>query len=77
MPVSEEKGVGILARFRKTIVDIDPTTLSPFLFQSPNPLLTFCVKTYERLFYMVAPNPEAMRIWMVVIGTAADENHAP
>lgn len=45
--------------------------------KSPNPLLTFCVKTYERLFYMVAPNPEAMRIWMVVIGTAADENHAP
>lgn len=46
-------------------------------FKSPNPLLTFCVKTYERLFYMVAPSPEAMRIWMDVIGTAADENHAP
>ncbi|XP_036690265.1 pleckstrin homology-like domain family B member 3 isoform X2 [Balaenoptera musculus] len=46
-------------------------------FKSPNPRLTFCVKTYERLFYMVAPNPEAMRIWMDVIVTAADENHAP
>lgn len=46
-------------------------------FKSPNPRLTFCVKTYERLFYMVAPNPEAMRIWMVVIVTAAEENHAP
>lgn len=46
-------------------------------FKSPNPRLTFCVKTYERLFYMVAPSPEAMRIWMVVIVTAAEENHAP
>uniref|UniRef100_F7B429 Pleckstrin homology like domain family B member 3 n=1 Tax=Ornithorhynchus anatinus TaxID=9258 RepID=F7B429_ORNAN len=46
-------------------------------FKSPNPRLTFCVKTYERLFCMVAPSPEAMRIWMDVIVTAADENHAP
>ncbi|XP_061028907.1 pleckstrin homology-like domain family B member 3 isoform X3 [Eubalaena glacialis] len=46
-------------------------------FKSPNPRLTFCVKTYERLFYMAAPSPEAMRIWMDVIVTAADENHAP
>ncbi|KAM6154185.1 pleckstrin homology-like domain family B member 3 [Erethizon dorsatum] len=46
-------------------------------FKSPNPRLTFCVKTYERLFYMVAPSPEAMCIWMDVIVTAADENHAP
>uniref|UniRef100_A0A8C6RLJ0 Pleckstrin homology like domain, family B, member 3 n=1 Tax=Nannospalax galili TaxID=1026970 RepID=A0A8C6RLJ0_NANGA len=46
-------------------------------FKSPSPRLTFCVKTYERLFYMVAPSPEAMRIWMDVIVTARDENHAP
>ncbi|KAK1330123.1 hypothetical protein QTO34_010309 [Cnephaeus nilssonii] len=46
-------------------------------FKSPNTRLTFCVKTYERLFYMVAPSPEAMRIWMDVIVTAADENHVP
>uniref|UniRef100_H0W0P1 PH domain-containing protein n=1 Tax=Cavia porcellus TaxID=10141 RepID=H0W0P1_CAVPO len=46
-------------------------------FKSPNPRLTFCVKTYERLFYMVAPSPEAMCIWIDVIVTAADENHAP
>ncbi|XP_064149820.1 pleckstrin homology-like domain family B member 3 isoform X1 [Loxodonta africana] len=46
-------------------------------FKSPSPRLTFCVKTYERLFYMVAPSAEAMRIWMDVIVTAADENHAP
>ncbi|KAM6428606.1 pleckstrin homology-like domain family B member 3 isoform 2-T2 [Liasis olivaceus] len=43
-------------------------------FKSPNPKLTFCVKTYDRLFCMVAPNPEAMRIWMDAIVTAAEEN---
>ncbi|XP_072572620.1 uncharacterized protein [Paramormyrops kingsleyae] len=41
---------------------------------SPRPSLTFCVKTYERLFFLVAPNPEAMRIWMDVIVTATDEH---
>ncbi|KAL2084082.1 hypothetical protein ACEWY4_019600 [Coilia grayii] len=41
---------------------------------SPRPSLTFCVKTYERLFYLVAPSPEAMRIWMDVIVTATDEH---
>ncbi|XP_058136334.1 pleckstrin homology-like domain family B member 3 [Dasypus novemcinctus] len=46
-------------------------------FKSPSPRLTFCVKTYERLFCMAAPSPEAMRIWIDVIVTAADENHAP
>lgn len=42
--------------------------------QSPNPKLTFCVKTYDRLFCLVAPSPEAMRIWMDAIVTAAEEN---
>ncbi|XP_030067350.1 pleckstrin homology-like domain family B member 3 isoform X2 [Microcaecilia unicolor] len=41
---------------------------------SPHPKLTFCVKTYERLFCMVAPTPEAMRLWIDVIVTAAEEN---
>uniref|UniRef100_H3AD55 PH domain-containing protein n=1 Tax=Latimeria chalumnae TaxID=7897 RepID=H3AD55_LATCH len=41
-------------------------------FKSPNPKLTFCVKTYDRLFYMMAPTDVAMRIWMDVIVTAAD-----
>uniref|UniRef100_A0A4W5NRH6 PH domain-containing protein n=1 Tax=Hucho hucho TaxID=62062 RepID=A0A4W5NRH6_9TELE len=41
---------------------------------SPRPSLTFCVKTYERLFFLVAPSPEAMRIWMDVIVTATDEH---
>ncbi|XP_028837717.1 pleckstrin homology-like domain family B member 3 isoform X2 [Denticeps clupeoides] len=41
---------------------------------SPRPSLTFCLKTYERLFFLVAPSPEAMRIWMDVIVTATDEH---
>ncbi|KAG9335441.1 hypothetical protein JZ751_004763 [Albula glossodonta] len=41
---------------------------------SPRPSLTFCVKTYERLFFLVAPSAEAMRIWMDVIVTATDEH---
>uniref|UniRef100_A0A8C5C8I4 PH domain-containing protein n=1 Tax=Gadus morhua TaxID=8049 RepID=A0A8C5C8I4_GADMO len=41
---------------------------------SPRPSLTFCVKTYERLFFLVALSPEAMRIWMDVIVTATDEH---
>lgn len=43
--------------------------LSP---QSPNPSLTFSVKTHDRVYYMVAPSPEAMRIWMDVIVTGAE-----
>ncbi|XP_045929758.1 pleckstrin homology-like domain family B member 1 isoform X10 [Micropterus dolomieu] len=39
---------------------------------SPNPALTFCVKTHDRLYYMVAPSAEAMRIWMDVIVTGAE-----
>lgn len=45
-----------------------------FSLQSPSPKLTFCVKTYDRLFCMVAPSAEAMRIWMDAIVTAAEEN---
>ncbi|XP_052472971.1 pleckstrin homology-like domain family B member 1 isoform X4 [Carassius gibelio] len=42
------------------------------LANSPNPSLTFCVKTHDRLYYMVAPSAEAMRIWMDVIVTGAE-----
>ncbi|XP_076869301.1 uncharacterized protein phldb3 isoform X2 [Brachyhypopomus gauderio] len=41
---------------------------------SPRPSLTFCLKTYERLFFLVAPSAESMRIWMDVIVTATDEH---
>uniref|UniRef100_A0A3P8Z9R8 Pleckstrin homology-like domain family B member 1 n=1 Tax=Esox lucius TaxID=8010 RepID=A0A3P8Z9R8_ESOLU len=40
--------------------------------KSPNPSLTFCVKTHDRLYYVVAPSPESMRIWMDVIVTGAE-----
>ncbi|XP_051869284.1 pleckstrin homology-like domain family B member 2 isoform X2 [Pristis pectinata] len=40
--------------------------------KSPKPLLTFSVKTRDRIFYMVAPSPETMRIWMDVIVTGAE-----
>uniref|UniRef100_A0A096LRK6 Pleckstrin homology-like domain family B member 1 n=1 Tax=Poecilia formosa TaxID=48698 RepID=A0A096LRK6_POEFO len=40
--------------------------------KSPNPSLTFCVKTHDRLYYVVAPSAEAMRIWMDVIVTGAE-----
>ncbi|XP_056105028.1 pleckstrin homology-like domain family B member 2 isoform X3 [Rhinichthys klamathensis goyatoka] len=40
--------------------------------KSPNPSLTFSVKTHDRVYFMVAPSPEAMRIWMDVIVTGAE-----
>ncbi|XP_063167560.1 pleckstrin homology-like domain family B member 1 isoform X2 [Candoia aspera] len=40
--------------------------------KSPNPALTFCIKTHDRLYYTVAPSAEAMRIWMDVIVTGAE-----
>ncbi|XP_043928380.1 pleckstrin homology-like domain family B member 2 [Protopterus annectens] len=40
--------------------------------KSANPSLTFCVKTHDRIYYMIAPSPEAMRIWMDVIVTGAE-----
>lgn len=50
---------------------LSSVTLSS-LTQSPNPSLTFSVKTHDRVYYMVAPSPEAMRIWMDVIVTGAE-----
>ncbi|KAM9722891.1 uncharacterized protein phldb3 isoform 1-T1 [Menidia menidia] len=41
---------------------------------SPRPSLTFCVKTYDRLFFLVASNAVSMRIWIDVIVTATDEH---
>lgn len=40
--------------------------------KSPTPKLTFCVKTYDRTYYLVAPSAEAMRIWIDVIFTGAE-----
>ncbi|XP_064650642.1 pleckstrin homology-like domain family B member 1 isoform X3 [Lineus longissimus] len=40
--------------------------------KSPSPKLTFCVKTFERTYFIVAPSPETMRIWVDVIFTGAE-----
>ena len=40
--------------------------------KSPNQKLTFCVKTFERTYFLVAPSAEAMRIWIDVIFTGAE-----
>jgi len=40
--------------------------------KSPDPALTFCIKCVNRIYFMVAPSSEAMRIWMDVIVTGAE-----
>uniref|UniRef100_A0A8C4KQZ4 PH domain-containing protein n=1 Tax=Dromaius novaehollandiae TaxID=8790 RepID=A0A8C4KQZ4_DRONO len=45
--------------------------------ESPNPRLTFCVKTYDRLFCLVAPSAEALRIWMDAVLAAARGDGPP
>ncbi|XP_035703291.1 serine-rich adhesin for platelets isoform X3 [Folsomia candida] len=40
--------------------------------KSPNPKLTFCVKTFNRVFYLLAPSAEASRIWIDIIFTGAE-----
>lgn len=40
--------------------------------KSPNPHLTFIVKTHERSYHLMAPSAEAMRIWVDVIFTGAE-----
>jgi len=42
------------------------------IVKSPSPKLTFCIKTYDRNYYLVAPSAEAMRIWIDVIFTGAE-----
>lgn len=40
--------------------------------KSPSPQLTFVIKTRERTYHLMAPSPEAMRIWVDVIFTGAE-----
>jgi len=42
------------------------------MFKSPNAALTFCIKCYDRIYYLVAPSSEAMRIWMDTVVTGAE-----
>lgn len=43
--------------------------------KSPNPQLTFIVKTREKLYQLMAPSAEAMRIWVDVIFTGAEGHY--
>ncbi|XP_059096126.1 pleckstrin homology-like domain family B member 2 [Tigriopus californicus] len=40
--------------------------------KSPNSKVTFCMKTADRPYYLMAPTPEAMRVWVDVIFTGAE-----
>ncbi|CAH1397475.1 unnamed protein product [Nezara viridula] len=41
-------------------------------FKSPNSKVTFVVKSTTRSYHLIAPSPEAMRIWVDVIFTGAE-----
>ncbi|XP_014211499.1 putative uncharacterized protein DDB_G0287457 isoform X2 [Copidosoma floridanum] len=43
--------------------------------KSPQPSLTFIVKTTTRLYHLMAPSPEAMRVWVDVVFTGAEGYH--
>ncbi|XP_011875378.1 PREDICTED: pleckstrin homology-like domain family B member 1 isoform X1 [Vollenhovia emeryi] len=43
--------------------------------RSPQPSLTFIVKTTARLYHLMAPSPEAMRVWVDVVFTGAEGYH--
>ncbi|KAH9514873.1 hypothetical protein Btru_021209 [Bulinus truncatus] len=40
--------------------------------KSPSPKLTFCMKTFDRTYYLVAPSPETMTIWIDVLFSGAE-----
>ncbi|KAJ8679727.1 hypothetical protein QAD02_015514 [Eretmocerus hayati] len=43
--------------------------------KSPQPSLTFIVKTTTRLYHLMAPSAEAMRVWVDVVFTGAEGYH--
>lgn len=40
--------------------------------KSASQRVTFCMKTQDRKYYLMAPSPEAMRIWVDVLFTGAE-----
>ncbi|GFS08687.1 pleckstrin homology-like domain family B member 2 [Elysia marginata] len=40
--------------------------------KSPSPKLTFCMKTFDRTYFLVAPSPETMTIWIDVLFSGAE-----
>lgn len=55
----------------KSIVDVFVDHLQQ-AGRSPSPSLTFCIKTRDRSIFVVAPNPETMRLWIDVLVTGAE-----
>ncbi|XP_012277170.1 pleckstrin homology-like domain family B member 1 [Orussus abietinus] len=43
--------------------------------RSPQPSLTFIIKTSSRLYHLMAPSPETMRVWVDVVFTGAEGYH--
>ncbi|XP_043482493.1 pleckstrin homology-like domain family B member 1 [Leptopilina heterotoma] len=43
--------------------------------KSPQPSLTFIIKTTTRLYHLMAPSSEAMRVWVDVVFTGAEGYH--
>ncbi|XP_076176704.1 uncharacterized protein LOC143151465 isoform X2 [Ptiloglossa arizonensis] len=43
--------------------------------RSPQPSLTFIIKTSSRLYHLMAPSAEAMRVWVDVVFTGAEGYH--
>ncbi|XP_064871443.1 pleckstrin homology-like domain family B member 1 [Oncorhynchus nerka] len=69
----------VFDRLKRTFsyyVDKHETKLKGVIYfqaiEEPQSLVDLCVKTHDRLYYMVASAPEAMRIWMDVIVTGAE-----
>ncbi|BFZ25450.1 hypothetical protein BsWGS_28489 [Bradybaena similaris] len=44
----------------------------PRTVKSPDPKLTFCVKTYHKTFYLMAPSTVAMSMWIDVLLSGAE-----
>ena len=64
---AKSRGVVYFQSFQEAYPDHLQTAV-----KSPNPKLTFVVKTLDRPYYLCAPSPEAMRIWVDVIFTGAE-----
>ncbi len=63
---SKLRGTIYFQSINEVYVDHQRTT------KSPDSKTTFIVKTLDRNFYLVAPSPETMRVWVDVIFTGAE-----
>lgn len=56
--------------FQQSIEAVYVDPINPV--RSPQPALTFIVKTTTRVYHLMAPSPEAMRVWVDVVITGAE-----